>query len=451
MIKNFNESCSEQMRRAGKYSHIQSINGILLDRLSVSNATRVIQEQKSESLKLQFLIRYIHTPAMQLTHREKLYESTASYKQSASQESAEHLPMPLFVFGDNYKLCRDMYNLLSQTKSPQQSAASPSAGVSSPLGNPPSLPPARKRKHPNLNVPKELLESDSNMERTYAPMNMFNDAEASYAKRHPKPPTMHRMNSMYKPVAPRQFVLNMLRKDIDRYFAHLFFRSAGIYLVVFGLEDMMESPLIQYDNLFFWLNQIQKYVVPPLIPRVILVGTFKKTELEDGMEAKMAECTRHLSSAVQQMGHIFPNFKNNNEFIITFDLDNVEAELQFLCLTIAKCVEIMIERSFHFNRDYHTAIFQPFKDFQKMCVLVKEKARQHSFCSLEGIKHLYRTALSTDDVQQLDTLKAYAAPFLGNAGEGWDLLYNPDYVRCTVHVRTRGLVQACLVHLSAST
>lgn len=60
LIKSFHQDCSEQLKmQLGRYTHIQSYNGVLLDGLNINDVSAIIQSSAHLS-KIQLVVRYIH-------------------------------------------------------------------------------------------------------------------------------------------------------------------------------------------------------------------------------------------------------------------------------------------------------------------------------------------------------------------------------------------------------
>ena len=106
--------CVEDVRAMlGIYTHIQSYNGIFLDGMDINEVTSIFQSMRSPIAYL--MIRYLcpiqgATPAQQRM-------VTPIYKPEAPRldpTSGEELPIPLYILGDNYRLCKMLFDLLKE-------------------------------------------------------------------------------------------------------------------------------------------------------------------------------------------------------------------------------------------------------------------------------------------------------------------------------------------------
>ncbi len=464
LVKGFNDGCLPVLReRLGKYTHLQSVNGILLDRLTIDRVTAIIRGLSQT--RVQLLIRYIHPKR---PHRESRLEQFPNRqstrptfkKRTSIDATAEILPLPLFILGDNFRLRNKLFQLLSQaddissgsldtnslhSPSVKSEGAALPPGIASPSHDHLSvsdggslealdaeedvatpievvqkgLAAAAIKRRLSLSL-KELSESDRCIERALVLMKKFEidpkslpdlenepskDDAANTPRRNPR--QFSRMFSTRPEIAEWQYILNMLKKGVERQFAHLFLRSSGLYLIAVGLDDFVHEPLIQYENLCYWLRLIHSHVRPEEIKRVIVVGMYQKTEVQE-QEELILECVTHLNTAIrEQLKQVYGIPLKEKGYVFMFDLDNPTTETQYLCTCIRSLTEVFVDQVWYFRQEFFETVFRPFEKFKKVCVSLVELAKQKAIVQATEVEKLYAPQQVPD--MYLETLSAYSS------------------------------------------
>ena len=436
--------------RVARYTHIQSINGILLDGLDIEKVTDVFK--KLPDHHIQMMLRYVHNdkeriktnsshdtglsprsdhppPLRELPTRLSTLSVTShpdprptSLKGTYTSGESLLLPLPLFILGDNYRLCKQLYKLLSEegpdtpegtvyslhkttrsngniptTNRPgnafQRSVSVPHnssysiteetkdllSSISSEdineVGD--SVSPLHNREKDHTQPVrrrtssfKGISSSDKCMSRAEVPLSKFEklpDLQHSSEFEIPSvtsplsPGSLPRQDSS-EAVPQHRFILHLPNPDLDRLMTHLYFKSSGVYLVVIGLEDLIANPLCQYENLFYWVNLIHTYVSPE-VKRTFVVGMYNRSTV---MQTHVLESVRILNNILCGYRQTMRIPFVEQGYVFLFDLENSAAECEYLCSCIANCTKLFYKSSFYYARDFHNSVFQPFPQFQKL-------------------------------------------------------------------------------------
>ena len=447
LIKSFNEDCLHDLQRQlGKYTHIQFVNSVFLDGLSIDRVTEIFRTVPQQ--RMQFLVRHIHPRQPRrllqaLPNRLSTYSATKAVQVRKGSDAMEVVPMPLYILGDNYSLQRELFYRLKNEESPSSSVVLPSPGARSdssatPLlfASPSPTVPQRslslaapmqepgffrqqsepsdnlgplnavtrgvsqmRRKVPSSTLPLEFTESDEFIERAAVPQNRFRvdsnflpdfektDEETLSPTSHPPP--MKRYGSTHPDIGSPQYVLHMLRQSVDRNLAHLFLKPNGIYLIAIGLEDIVGDPLIQYENLFFWLRLIHSHVKPADIRRIIVVGMYSKLELQVE-ESEIVQCVQHLNTAIrEQMRQNYNLPVKEGGYVFICNLD-APYDLLYLCGCIRMCVEVFIDQAWYFQREFFNSVFMPFESYKNICSDVIRQSRSKVVLRRSKVERLYQ-------------------------------------------------------------
>ena len=449
LIKNFNEDCVPDLQnKLGKYTHIQFVNGVFLDGLSIDRVTEIFRTVPHH--RIQLLVRYIHPRQRRLLqalpNRSSTYSATKATQVRRGSDALEAVPMPLYILGDNYSLQKDLFSRLKNEESPSSSVVLPSPGARSDCSTTPLMftsptgPPMRsltsavstgnhrfvkqisepvttsdnlssldvvrrgvtqmrKKTAANTNLPAEFIETDEFIERAAVPQNRFKvdsnflpdfdrtDEETLSPSFHP--PTVKRYGSTHPDIGSPQYILHMLRQSVDRNLAHLFLKPNGIYLIAIGLEDIVADPLIQYENLFFWLRLIHSHVKPADIRRIIVVGMYTKSELQVE-ESRIIQCVQHLNTAIREtmrQNYNLPVKEGGYVFICNLDAPN---DLLYLCGCIRMCVDVFIDQAWYFQREFFNSVFMPFESYKTVCSDVTRQSKNKVVLRKSKVERLYQ-------------------------------------------------------------
>ena len=480
--------------KLGPHTHIQSINGILLDgKEKVAEIFKCLTHPR-----VQLMVRLIHSVDIsklrQLPNRPSIPIDGPSSPEYPSNSTSEVLPTPLFVLGDNVSLQNEMFELLS-SKYPLPEEMKTDDNRTS-LGV--------------RNLLEKLSESDKCIERAIVPMNkfkvdissldlnqprlfqrppdthpqakvqQFSDFKSTHGSPSPashsasptlsldseiisdeknstdieiqsssehreihtsklepssehseintskfEKPKVNRQLDLRPPIDDQQFILHMLKKDVDRQFMHIFFKSSGVYLVVLELDNVLDDPLIQYEKLFYWLRLIQTHVRPDELKRVIVIGVYHKSKVQERSDLFL-QCFKHLNTAIQdhmkqhfrlpaeETGFILRLPTQEKGFIFLFDLENAWIDLQYLCACIKCLMDVHMEQAWsYFRQEYFESIFLPSKTYQTICIQLSQLGERKV---VESSKNILGHVGDSLPYNIFETLAAYATQCISSTG-----------------------------------
>ncbi len=424
------------LSKVGRYTHIQSINGILLDGLHIEKVTEIFK--KLPYCHIQLMVRYVHlsddrilkvgndkeavdgssrpSPLKELPKRistmSMIPSADGGRSKRPTQTDAQILPIPLYILGDNYSLCKELFKVLSEDipSSPAGSRPPKLGQISRGNGSltysedrppltrrsvsvpgPPQYPgktisssgsmeavdevtsPQSDTELPNVRIRassfKGISASDKYMKRAEMPLSKLENLPPLQTIESIRPsnttPTTpgvfkHRDNLLL--LHKQQYILHLPSQDLDRQATHLYFKSSAIYLVVVDLEDLVEYPLIQYENLFYWINLIHTYVTPEL-KRLFVVGMYKRSSVTD----------KHVMDGIKVINNILKNYRQavripveEQGFVYLYNRENTEEECKYLCSSIVNCSTLFCDSSFYFAEEVYKSVFDPFFGFLKL-------------------------------------------------------------------------------------
>ena len=477
LIKSFNDDCLPDLQnKLGKYTHIQFVNGVFLDGLSIDKVTEIFRVVPQH--RIQLLVRYIHPRQRRLLqslpNRSSTYQATRAVSpRRGSGEVVEAIPMPLYILGDNHQVQIELFHRLQSEESPSTSLVLPSPGARSDtstlqllspsptvpmrslsVANTPSPDPfytrqlsepvesdnltslhtvkkgvtqmRNKKPPPSSTFPPEFTETDEFVIRASVPQSRFKvdlnflpdfdrmDDETPVSN-HP-PPRMKRYGSTHPEIGYPQYVLHMLKQSVDRNLSHLFLKPNGIYLIAIGLEDIVADPLIQYENLFFWLRLIHSHVKPTDIRRIIVVGVYSKLELQVE-ESKIIQCVQHLNAAVREQmrqNYSLPVREGGYVFICNLDAPN---DILYLCGCVRMCVEVFIDQAWYFQREFFNSVFMPFESYKTVCSEVIRQSKNKVVLRRSKVERIYQQRTEIPN-NFWNTLNLYSSVLYTEKSEG---------------------------------
>lgn len=443
LVKSLADDCLPMLKQCvGKYTHIQSFNGILLDGLSIADATTIFQTA-ANLMSVQLVVRYVHlvktlpgiTPG--LTGGMATMETPVSpvaEKRLAERidPKYETLPIPLMILGDIHVCCKELFRRLggstadsvsltsendqdSQVSGNNSNVEQKTLLASSSAGNttlqvPPTQPARSEISSDGSDTDPPQFCSDKYVRRLSVSRALFNNCGLSSPLTTPVRtaghPTFVRQNTY--PSVDKQYILNIFTQKMDRKFVHLFLRQSGIYLVVVSLDDFVEDPVIQFENLSYWLRLVQTYVKPAGIRRVMIVG------MSDGPMASMKEreCLINLEGAIKEADyqHVF---LMDNVSIINFDRSAPAASVDRLCSAISRCMDAVMQRAYHFNKSFYDQVFQPFTGLTG--VLLQMNRTQDLVVSPDNLLLIYKYC----DDNYFSTLAAHSSALVDDRCMSW--------------------------------
>ena len=432
-MKRFTETSIES--KIGKFGHIQSINGELLDGLDIDKATQFFRD--SQHTYVQLVVRFIHPvrPAETTpTHngpRPTTLNVGKAEETSSAPVATEPMPLPLFIFGDNNTVCRNLASFLSAPEQELSSTfatnlATPSSvssttclvSMNSPRGS------EDGDRLPTLGAKEGVTQwpfgSDECMDRQEASHSYFEgqgegalDAGDGTAPR--QQPTS---------VSGFRFVVQTLKDaSSKRSFAHLFMRPVGLYLVALDLEDVAFNPLIQYENMLYWLSLIHMYVRPSTLERVFIVGMCKRSELEEGAEHKIGPCLELFNRALEKSSYLSQIYhftdsssREKKTFVFEFDQDKPQSSTKQLCGHISDCLRILTQRAPNFEAEFSKVMFHPSPHFHPVCTKLMSTAKPRSF--VPDLSTIINSYPHPDRAHLVHTLAAYAPIWIDDDCKG---------------------------------
>ena len=374
--------------------------------MNISEATNVFQTSKATEAQL--IVRYIH-PLKEGDHppNTPFPVTPAPLKPQAPRCSltTEVLPIPVFILGDIATLCSELFRLLSlDAESPHSDLSQGSSSVSSPRHPDVPRPLSAVRKDINgRKMSKHVVKSNETFERASIPFSLFRNLPTL-------PQTPSRPNMTLPDTAVKHFILHLRPKELDRHFAHIYLRSSGMYLIVTSLEDMMEDPLIQFENLCYWLRLVETYVAPNEVKRIIIVGMYKAST--GSQLAKIERCVSMLNDALREADFKQIMVHSRSEYIFRFNRVNPMDSRKQLCASISKCMNVINERTWYYEKEFFESSMRPFAGFGNVLTYLSEMKKV--VASADEISGL----CSYSDSNYFRTLEAYSTACISTTGAG---------------------------------
>ncbi len=338
----------------------------------------------------------------------------------------EDLPVPLFILSDSPQIASLLFDYLTIDHSPRSSLLQPpsthptavscSSDVSDPkfeernstLEASGDMEALLGKKGPKTNKLWFRFDSDQSMRRGSLCSNYANSEHSPTTPITLKPTQkIIRMVSV-KNTASRHYIPQMFLPGFERRFAHIFLRTAGLYLVTGWLKDLADDPLIQYENLSFWLRLIQQRTHGDE-KRTIIVGMYDSQEVDD-----MEQITKYvdvLSEALHESDLHKQLFDQNqykrpasgkHSYVFKFDIAHPVDSCYDLYSRIEQCMDLFAEKTYRF---YPECFERVFKAFDGLNVALRELASMKKIvASSEDLKTLCRQKPG----YALGTMQAYS-------------------------------------------
>lgn len=110
IIDSIKGKCHKDVREKLSQSHIQSYNGVFLDGMDINEVNQVIQSLQQSPIAF-LMVRYIHPTKYGIPPRPQVKLKPEAPRHDPHKES---LPVPVYILGDNYSLCKKVFEVLKQ-------------------------------------------------------------------------------------------------------------------------------------------------------------------------------------------------------------------------------------------------------------------------------------------------------------------------------------------------
>ena len=345
---------------------------------------------------------------------------------SVLDPTREDLPVPLFILSDSSNMASRLFSYLTTDHGPRSSLYPPSRNPSA-VSNGSDVSDPKFEENGSLasivevnndieasalkkgQKPNKLwfqFDSDKSMRRGSICSNYANLDIAPTTPISQKPQMM-RLTSV-RNTASRHYVPQMFNSGFERRFAHIYLRTAGLYLVTGSLKDLADDPLIQFENLSFWLRLIQQGTVGEE-KRTIIVGMYDSRDKED--LPQITTYTDILSAALHEsdlhkqlfdLNQYKRPASGNHSYVFKFDVAHPVDSCYKLYSRLEQCMDLFAEKTFRF---YPECFERVFKAFDGLNVALRELAYMEKIvASSEDLKTLCKQKTG----YALGTLKAYS-------------------------------------------
>ena len=225
---------------------------------------------------------------------------------------------------------------------------------------------------------------------------------------------------MKQDIAAKRYIMQMFSKDFDRRFAHIFFRTSGLFLVTAWLGELADDPLIQHENLSVWLRLIQSRTGCAEEKRVIIVGMFDGREQDE--LPRIQNYVSHLNNALHESelnkqlfdhnrNRRLPGMGGKQQYVFMFDVSRSDSCYELIG-RMEECMDLFMEKALHFDKPLFDSIFSAFDGLN---VALREVS---VITGIVGQSENLRTICNQKPKYALDTLAAYSTAFVDSKKEG---------------------------------
>ena len=227
------------------------------------------------------------------------------------------------------------------------------------------------------------------------------------------PTRIARQSSRAPPTGSRRYILQLPHRSLDRRFTHIFFRRSGIYLITVGLGEMMGDPLIQFENLCYWLRQVQTYVGPENVKRILIVGMHETNPGDGPRLEKIKSFIVKLDHAIREADFKEQIMEVSRKMsVISFNLSLAEESVRLLCQCVNSCMDVMIERIWCYeNESVFKTMFEPFTQLSN--VAAKISGIKAVIATSKDIEECYNYS----DLEFKETLANYSPACISPDGD----------------------------------
>ncbi len=393
LIKSFGSECVEEVKsKLGRYTHIQSYNGVFLDGMDIKDVTAIFQSMRSPTAQL--TVRYIHPIQNATPSQQRTITICKPEAPRLDPQMGEELPIPLYILGDIHTHCKKVFELLKEEAASPVSDSSSStvaAGATTPISDIST----------RISFTTEQSGSDEALRRSLTSVQLF----------HRNHPNSREMSYNVPPTGNKRYILQLPRRNLNRHFTHIFFRRNGIFLITVGLVEMMGDPLIQFENLCYWLRQVQTYVGPENMNRIIIVGVHDTLPGDITRLKKVYTLIWKINEAIRENEFKQIMEISRERMILPFNLSAPEESIKELCKCINMCIDVMMEWAWCFEKEFFTSTFQPFT--QLGSVLSKVALISSIVVSSQDLEDCY----NYEDKNYKKTLTNYSQSCINPEGE----------------------------------
>ena len=116
----------------------------------------------------------------------------------------------------------------------------------------------------------------------------------------------------------------------------------------------------QFENTCYWLRQIQTYIVPANVKRVIIIGAHNTLSTDTDQSDKIAFFLMKLDQAIQETSPKQIMEISREHLTLPFNLGDPDKSIHHLCQCVDKCMDVMIKQSWCYEKGFYYHTFQPF-------------------------------------------------------------------------------------------
>lgn len=352
-----------------------------------------------------------------------------SYTGVKLDPTREDLPIPVFILADNSTTAQKLFSSMTSELAPPRRSNSVGILNHMPQGSDMhSFHSNSDNAYPDgckdqlsslptcLNKANKItfpIDSDSYVIRKEISPSLLNSSPATTPGARP---TYKRTPSLVEQdIAMKRYTMQMFVKEFDRRFAHIFFRTSGLFLVTATLKELADDPLIQHENLSLWLRLIQSCMRCADEKRVIIVGMYDRQQVEDFSQVQ--KYIKHLNHALQEndLNKQLLNqnrnprqsgVDNNHQYVFMFDTSRESESCFELFNRMEECMDLFMGKARHFDKKFFESTFEAFDGLN---VALREVSR---IDGVVGTSDTLRSICSKKTHYAIKTIAAYSTALI---------------------------------------